>query len=234
MKEAIILAGGKGTRLISVTGGGQKVVVKVGSKTFLEILLEQLDSCQFDKVYLALGHCAEEVQLVISKLNLRLKLTTICEVTPLGTGGAIKNALKHVCSNNVLVLNGDSLNDINYANLLLMHKKSEADISVLTKFVSNIARYGEIKTNLKGQIISFHEKTGEQLSGIINTGAYVIPKNLFVSQILCKFSFEEFLTENVDQLNICALESEGNFIDIGTPDDYQKFVLEMSRNNVYK
>ena len=82
MKEAIILAGGKGTRLRSLTKGGQKVVISVGEKSFIELLLEQLEREGFEKVHLALGYRAEEVKKVILDLNLNLDINTINEFTP--------------------------------------------------------------------------------------------------------------------------------------------------------
>ena len=234
MKEAVILAGGKGTRLESVTKGGQKVVVKIGTKSFLEILLERLDQEGFDKVHLALGHRAEEVERVISNTTFTLELNIIREFTPLGTGGAIKNALQQVSASDVIVLNGDSLNDVNYSHTLIEHKSSKADISVLTKFVPNVARYGEVRVGPSRQIIDFIEKTGLYKSGQINTGVYVLPKNLFDSYCQDVFSFEWFLTENVNKKNICSIASKGSFIDIGTPADYQKLISNFEDKDVYK
>ena len=234
MKEAIVLAGGKGTRLQSVTKGGQKVVVSVGNKSFLELLLERLDEEKFDRVHLALGHRAADVEKVIGNTNFKTDIHTIHETTPLGTGGAIKNALKHVSTNNVVVLNGDSFNEVNYAEILNTHRQSTADVSVLTKSVPNIDRYGEVQIGPSGKIIAFIEKTGLEKPGNINAGVYVLPGNLFDNSSPDVFSFETFLCENVDVKDICAIASKGSFIDIGVPEDYQKFISIIECKNVYK
>lgn len=234
MKEAIILAGGKGTRLRSVTKGGQKVVVKVGAKSFIEILLEQLDQEGFDKVHLALGYRAAEVERVISNINLTFELNTICELNPLGTGGAVKNALQQVLARDVVVLNGDSLNEVNYSSILVEHKQSKADISVLTKVVPNIARYGEVQIGPTGKILGFTEKTGSESAGQINSGVYVLSRSLFDSHHQKTFSLEQFLTNNVSCINMRAIISEGSFIDIGTPEDYQKFIMQCKDKHVYE
>ena len=161
MKEAIILAGGKGTRLRSLTKGGQKVVISVGEKSFIELLLEQLEREGFEKVHLALGYRAEEVKKVILDLNLNLDINTINEFTPLGTGGAVKNALEEVCADDVVVLNGDSLNEVNYSKILAEHKQSKADVSILAKSVPNVARYGEIQIGLEETLPNLLKKRCE-------------------------------------------------------------------------
>ena len=146
----------------------------------------------------------------------------------------IKNALKHVSTENVVVLNGDSFNVVNYAEVLNTHRQSMADISVLTKSVPNIARYGEVQIGPLGKIAAFIEKTGLKKSGNINAGVYVLPKNLFASYCKDVFSFEMYLCENIDLMDIRAVASKGSFIDIGVPEDYQKFISKLRDNNVYK
>ena len=95
-----------------------RVIVSVCHKSFLELLLERLDEEKFDRVHLALGHRAEDVEKVIGNTNFTTDIHTIHETTPLGTGGAIKNAFKHVSANHVVVLNGDSFNEVNYSEIL--------------------------------------------------------------------------------------------------------------------
>ena len=234
MKEAIILAGGKGTRLRSLTKGGQKVVISVGEKSFIELLLEQLEREGFEKVHLALGYRAEEVKKVILDLNLNLDINTINEFTPLGTGGAVKNALEEGCADDVVVLNGDSLNEVNYSKILAEHKQSKADVSILAKSVPNVARYGEIQIGLEGNITEFIEKKGVNKVGKINLGVYVLRRNLFDHHNKNAFSLEQFFSDNVGCLNVRAILSEGSFIDIGTPEDYQKFIEQYKAKNVYE
>ena len=90
-KKALILAGGRGTRLQSVTGGSQKVIVKVGNKTFLQIILEKLCSEKFNEIYLATGYQALEVKKIIKQIKLPIKINIIQEDKPLGTGHFFKS-----------------------------------------------------------------------------------------------------------------------------------------------
>ena len=223
MKEAIILAGGRGTRLSSITRGGQKVVVKIGEQTFIEYLLKRLQRGGFNRIYIAVGYRSEEVEKVIARLELDIDFKIIHENKPLGTGGAIKNAMQQVNSEEILVLNGDSYNDFDYGILLSNHQKSKADISVLTKRVENVARYGEVRVSQNGRVLEFLEKTGIKKSGIINLGVYGIKTTIFENFKSKRFSMEQFLTDHVGSFNIFSIPSTGEFIDIGTPDDYQKF-----------
>jgi D-glycero-alpha-D-manno-heptose 1-phosphate guanylyltransferase len=223
MKQALILAGGKGTRLRSITQGGQKVIVNVAGKTFIEHILERLMSEDFHIIYLAVGYRSDDVKDLINRLSLNHIVKTIDEDTPLGTGGALVNALATVRTEKLIVLNGDSYNDINYSQFLLDHEKFGADVSILTKFVSNISRYGEIKTQKTNKIYKFVEKTGENRAGVINVGVYAIKAGIFNKKIPKIFSLEDFLAQNVNKLNMISVPAEGEFIDIGTPEDFEYF-----------
>lgn len=224
MKEALILAGGKGTRLRSVTNGGQKVAVRVGNQTFIELLLKQLEAEGFSQVYLALGYRADDVKKIVSQLSLNLEIHFILERTPLGTGGAVKNAMKFTSSNNILVLNGDTYNEFDYSSIIDTHEKTGAHVTVLVKSVDNISRYGEVKIGAHQTIIKFTEKTGLKKPGVINSGVYVFKKNLLKDVPQEAFSLEEFLTNHVNTLLMKAVYSDGRFFDIGTPKDYHQFI----------
>lgn len=224
MKEALILAGGKGTRLRSVTNGSQKVAVRVGNQTFIELLLKQLETEGFSQVYLALGYRADDVRKVVSQLSLNLEIHFILERTPLGTGGAVKNAMKFISGNNVLVLNGDTYNEFHYSSIINTHEQTGAHVTVLVKSVDNVSRYGEVKIGAHKTIIKFTEKTGLKKPGVINSGVYVFNKNLLKDVSQESFSLEEFLTNHVNTLLMKAVYSDGRFFDIGTPEDYQQFI----------
>lgn len=235
MKEALILAGGEGRRLASVTRGGQKVVVNVGECSFLETIIDRLYRNGFSLLHLAVGYRAQEVAEVVSQLRLEgLDFNLIYEAVPLGTGGAVKNALPNIESECFLVLNGDSYNDVDYSEILNTHRASSADASILTKRVPNVARYGTISVNDSGRITSFNEKTGVQAEGVINAGVYVFRSGVFSNYSPVSFSLEDFLSKQVNTLNVQALESPGDFIDIGIPEDFQQFKERLKSKNVHK
>lgn len=224
MNEAIILAGGAGTRLRTVTGGGQKVVVSVGDKTFLEILIQKLRESNFKTIHLAVGYKAEEVSQVILKQSTDIQFNLIHEKKPLGTGGAIKNALEHVSSENVLVMNGDTFNELDYSVFLKQHVHSNADISILTKVVNNISRYGEVVLDRHQKIIKFREKKGKVVKGRINLGVYGLKRSIFENYREREFSIENYFTKNVRNKSIMSINSHNSFMDIGTPEDYYQFI----------
>ena len=224
LKQALILAGGKGMRLKSITKGSQKVLIKVGNKSFLEILLAKLKKEKFDAVNIAVGYKAEDVSLLVSKSKISLDINLIYEKEPLGTGGAIFNAFQYIDEENILVLNGDSYNDIDYSKFLDSHLDSQNDISILTKEIDDIRRYGQVITDQSKRIIKFNEKSSLNINGQISLGVYGINKNVFKNCANRVFSFENFLSQKTGELIIGAIQMDGHFIDIGIPEDYYQFL----------
>lgn len=234
MREALILVGGKGTRLRSITKGGQKTVVKIGNQPFLEFLIRGLQEDNFQKIYLAAGYRADEVEGVVAKMSFDVSIEIIKEKTPLGTGGAIKNALKMTSAKDVLVLNGDTYNDISYASVLDQHIRSEADISILSKAVHDASRYGVIQIDNEGAVLGFLEKTGTSEPGLINAGVYGLKTQVFKNYKSQVFSFELFLAEQLCRLHIRSIEAPGDFLDIGVPEDYYAFTQKYKDGDVYQ
>ena len=224
MKHGLILAGGKGTRLREITKGGQKAIVDINGRPFLSYLIEQLFSQGFDKIYVAAGYRAADVRSYLDAEEKDVHL--IVEDEPLGTGGAIYNAFRHMNTGTVLVINGDTLNEADYLDFLNQHISSSADISILTKYVDDVSRYGEIILDQDQRIVDFREKQNIKKSGYVNVGAYAINKNVFSSVPNVRFSIEDFFQESVKKLRVNAVESTDEFIDIGIPDTYLAFVAK--------
>ena len=113
--------------------------------------MEKLYLEKFKIIYLATGYKATDVEKLINSLKLNNFVKIIKEKKkPLGTGGAILNALPYIKTKKLLaVINGDSFNDIYYSNLFKIHKSINSDISILTKYVEDVSRYGEIETDKK-------------------------------------------------------------------------------------
>jgi D-glycero-alpha-D-manno-heptose 1-phosphate guanylyltransferase len=217
------LAGGLGTRLSSVVPNCQKVVAPIEGKPFLERLLKKLQEDGISKIVLALGYRSEDVINSICKKNFnRLTLLTSIEPRPLGTGGAIKNSISFVETEDVIVVNGDSLIDFPIGKLIEFHRKNKSILSMLICHVEDAGRYGSVGINKKNQIISFHEKNNSNEPGYINAGVYIMSK-VFISELpSCPHSLEKFILPNLCGRGFYGLKTNANFIDIGTPQDFKR------------
>ncbi|MCK5897987.1 MAG: nucleotidyltransferase family protein [Methylococcales bacterium] len=219
--QAIILAGGFGTRLQSVVKEVPKPMADINGYPFLKYLLDSLAKQGFKKIILSVGYKQAIIKDYFKDRYLEMEIIYSSEDTPLGTGGAIVKALKLTDSECVYILNGDSFFEIDLQEMQKAHLSSKADITLATKVMQNFDRYGTI-TLEKMRVIAFEEKKYHR-DGLINAGIYCINPILFNDfQTQPKFSFEtDFLENNLSRLQVNSFESTGYFIDIGIPEDYQ-------------
>lgn len=226
--EAIILAGGLGTRLAARLSGLPKAMAPVGGRPFLEILLRQLERAGCTRALLAVGyrHEAIEEQFGGSFGDLRLEYSV--EDEPLGTGGAIRRALALVRGDRALALNGDTFLDADYAAMLRFHRRQGAAMTMAIVRQPDVARYGGVVASGE-RIVGFEEK-GRSGPGWINAGAYVLNRDLdWGPQPEGKFSFEkQFLAPRIARLAPAAFAVEGFFLDIGVPEDYDRAQVELA------
>lgn len=220
--DAIILAGGLGKRLRSAVADVPKPMAPVKGAPFLEHLIRYLKGQGVTKIILSVGYKYEIIYEFFGESFCGVDLVYSIEKTPLGTGGAIKKALKYICHDHVFIFNGDTLFDVDLTTFQHFHIEKRADISLALKEMKNFDRYGTVKFDKKCRIVEFKEK--EVLSvGNINGGVYVIQRDFFDKFILpVKFSFEQFLEKNVKEYNMFCRKFDGYFIDIGIPEDYEK------------
>jgi D-glycero-alpha-D-manno-heptose 1-phosphate guanylyltransferase len=219
--EAIILAGGFGTRLRAVVSDIPKPMALVGGKPFLEHVLKYAENNGVSKAILSVGYKHKSIMEHFGESFCNISLAYSAEDSPLDTGGAIKIALEKVDSETVIILNGDTFFDVNLSELMKFSTKLNADVSIALKTMSDFDRYGAVETD-KHQITAFREKAYSE-QGYINGGVYCVKRELFRKfDLPDRFSFETFLSDNLKKLNICGFECTGNFIDIGIPDDYEK------------
>lgn len=216
--KAIILCGGLGTRLKSVIKDIPKPMAPIDNKPFLEFIFIYLKKQKIDEIILAVSYKYEIIQEYFKDEFLDIKVRYSIEKEPLGTGGAIKQALE-LAKKDCLVLNGDTFFDINLAKM----KLNKSKICLALKKMNDFNRYGSVELDEIGNITSFKEKQYLK-QGFINGGIYLISKDIFEGFILeKKFSFEEFLQENYKNLKARAEIFEDYFIDIGIPEDYKSF-----------
>ncbi|EAH8212404.1 D-glycero-D-manno-heptose 1-phosphate guanosyltransferase [Campylobacter coli] len=217
--QAIILCGGLGTRLKSVIKDIPKPMAPINDKPFLEFIFEYLKKQGIKEVILAVSYKYEVIQEYFKDEFLSIKIKYSIEKEPLGTGGAIKEALKFI-KNEAYVLNGDTFFDIDLKKLVLNSSK----ICIALKQMQNFDRYGTVNVDEQGIVTSFEEKVFKK-QGLINGGIYLLKKDIFDEFSLeKKFSFEEFLQENYKLLKIQTQIFDDYFIDIGIPEDYIKFI----------
>lgn len=224
LKEALILAGGLGTRLQSVVSDVPKPMAQVAGKPFVEYILQYLQEFGVERIVFSIGYKAEAFQKYFGKNYQEIEIEYVIEKEPLGTGGALKFALEHCINSEILVLNGDTFFNIELDDLWIFHQLHQSDFTMALREVENAARYGTVKLNENGKITGFIEKTGNNEKGIINAGIYILNKSIFNSYPLTeKFSLEkDFLEKYLTNLNLFGCICEGYFIDIGIPEDYKK------------
>lgn len=221
--EAIILAGGFGTRLQSVVKDVPKPMADINGKPFLEYLLVFLAKNGCKKVILSVGYKKESIIDFFKDSYLDMQVVYSVEDAPLGTGGAIRKAISLVDKDDVLVLNGDTFFLLDIAKMYEAHKKNGSKITMALKPMVDFDRYGSVSVD-GDTIVSFEEK-GFKKEGLINAGAYLINRVLFqnLNELCDIFSFEkDFLEKYITTVKPTAFVQSGYFIDIGIPEDYEK------------
>lgn len=225
LKEAIILAGGFGTRLQAVVSDVPKPMAPINNKPFLNYVFDYLKHYQIEHVVLSTGYLSEKITEYYKKEFNGIKISYAKEETPLGTGGGIRYAMEKCKTDNVLVLNGDSFFEININAHYRNHVFKEADCTLALRKVDNAARYGTIKLGRLNRINAFKEKDNKEVQGLINGGVYILNRKLYLNKTEANTAFsieKDFYEKQISELQIFGFEYEGYFIDIGIPEDYKK------------
>lgn len=220
-KEAVILAGGFGTRLSHVVSDVPKPMAPIYGRPFLCYLLDRLADAGIQRVVLATGYMHEVIETYFDTMYRGLEIIYSNEDQPLFTGGAIRQAAEKIQSEDFVVLNGDTLFDIDFQQLYDFHTSHDAHLSIALRRVEDTGRYGAV-TCENDRIVAFHEKTESQGAGDINGGIYAINRAWLLNQDLpTKFSFEKELMQPLaGDPHFYGLSFNDYFIDIGVPEDY--------------
>src|SRR3989454_10468507 len=223
----VILAGGKGTRLMPYTTALPKPLMPVGEYPILDILLRQLSAQGFRRVTLAVGHLAGLIQAYFKEgQDWGVDLDYAYETTPLGTAGPIAKLPRHERA--LLVLNGDLLTSLDFAKIVRFHYENRAVATIGTKHRTETVHFGVVETSSNGQITQFKEKPN--LDYQVSMGIYVfsaaVREYIPRSQ---KFDFPDLVQRLLaNNQRVMAYESDAYWMDIGRPDDYQKANEEFS------
>lgn len=223
IKEAVILAGGLGTRLREAVPELPKCLAPVAGKPFLFYVIQHLRLQGIEHFIFSLGHKHEYITRYLEEEFSTLEYTVIIENEPLGTGGAIKYALSYSKTNHVLATNGDTLFKVNLTHLWHTKQSLQSVCTLALKPMTNFDRYGCVTIDSENVITAFNEK-GQYSEGLINGGVYVIDKARFGRYNFPeKFSFEKaFLETEIDSRALSGVADNGYFIDIGIPSDFEK------------
>ncbi len=217
--EAIVLAGGLGTRLRSVVSDIPKAMAPIAGQPFLAYLLQFLEAQGIARVVLAVGYRNDAILDFFGSRHQGLQLLYSVEDEPLGTGGALQRALPHIDGAFAFVLNGDTFLRLNYpAMAATLQQQPDARLIVALRQVPDAGRYGAVKVE-RGRIQGFTAR-GTAGPGLINAGCYLVARDIFERYPMpTKFSFEaDFLEARVTALRPLAFECDAPFIDIGIPE----------------
>lgn len=228
--EAIILAGGFGTRIKEAIGDDiPKPMAPVCEKPFLNYLLNFLTHHGVKHIVISTGHLADKITDYYGSLGSTAtwggaKLSFSHESTPLGTGGAIRLAMQQCKQKKVLVLNGDSFFDFDLPHLTAMHRVYKSNQTLALREVDDASRYGRVVED-SNIIKEFQEKSTTPQEGYINAGIYIFTKEVFLKETPADapFSLEkDFFSKAIQEGKMHGFEYDGYFIDIGIPADYNK------------
>lgn len=219
--QAIILAGGLGTRLSSTVPGLPKCMAPVAGRPFLFYVINYLRSQGINEFIFSLGYKHEIIEDYLQDNFTGLEYTCTIEKEPLGTGGAIRLACQHANTEQVLIANGDTVFKIEVDKFLKTHHDSMSACTLALKPMKEFERYGAVELNSDNSIKRFSEKRYVE-SGLINGGLYLLNRSQFLSlEFPGKFSFEKDYLESTTE-KLMGYVDDGYFIDIGIPEDYQK------------
>lgn len=219
--EAIVLAGGFGTRLRAIITNMPKPMAPIRGRPFLEILLSSLVRKGFQRAVLSLGFMAETIMSHFGNFFQGIELAYVVEGIPLGTGGAVRLATTQCTGDHVFIFNGDTFVDIEAEQLEQLWQVRRHTIIVGRK-IADTGRYGRLLVS-NGSVQRFSEK-GITGPGLINAGCYVLDTHRLDEWPLnTRFSLEEdFLFHAVACEPVDLFETSGLFIDIGIPEDYHR------------
>lgn len=222
--EAIVLAGGLGTRLASLLPAQPKCLAPVLGRPFLFHLLDLLRGQGVRRIVLALGFRADQIVAALETYpHSDLELACVTETAPLGTGGALRNALDSARGDRFLVLNADSYLPFNLQDLLAFHETGGWKASLLSAQMNDAGRYGLLSLGGGGRILDFCEKKPGS-SGPVNAGVYLIERDILAALPQhTQLSLEKDVMPGLAARGeLGAMVVTGSFLDIGTPEDYAR------------
>jgi mannose-1-phosphate guanylyltransferase len=229
--DAIVLCGGAGLRLRSVTGDAPKSLASIGGRPFLEILMSQLRRHGFERVILAVGYQRDLIRAHFGDEAHGQTFRYSIESSPLGTAGALRKAIDQVESKTVLIMNGDSYTDADLNAFASDYEQAKADMSVLVVPADGRVDCGLVSVDDQCKVLGFKEKQSALGKQYVNAGIYLADPRIFsgvplgVQLSLETDLFPQWLAEGK---HLQAFVHPGQCIDIGTPERYQSAQIALA------
>jgi mannose-1-phosphate guanylyltransferase len=234
--QALILAGGEGTRLRPLTSTVPKPVVQLVDRPFIAYMIEWLRGHGVDDVILACGFMADSVRAVLgdgSSLGVRLRYVE--EPTPLGTGGALKYA-EDLLADRFFMLNGDLLTDLDLTAQLAQHERTGARATLALIAVEDPSAYGLVRCGDDLAVREFVEKPSpdEIDTNLVNAGAYILERDVLnvMAPAGTRISIEREVFPALVGHGLYGYEASGYWMDIGTPERYLQATFEILEGDV--
>jgi mannose-1-phosphate guanylyltransferase len=234
--QALVLAGGEGTRLRPLTLTTPKPVMPLAGRPFLSFMLDWVHSHGADEVILSCGFMSDAVKSVLGDIYEGMRLRHVIEEEPLGTAGPVRLAYDEgLIGERVLVLNGDVLTDIDLTAELERHERTGARATLALYPVEDTSSYGVVPTDDSGQVIEFIEKgSGDPPTDRINAGAYVLERDVIESiPAGTAVSFEREVFPALVGRGLYGYDAAGYWIDIGTPERYLEATWDLLAGRVH-
>jgi mannose-1-phosphate guanylyltransferase len=234
--QALVLAGGEGTRLRPLTLTTPKPVMPLAGRPFLSFMLDWVHSHGAEEVILSCGFMSEAVKSVLGDIYEGMRLRHVTEEEPLGTAGPVRLAYDEgLLEERVLVLNGDVLTDIDLTAELEEHERTGARATLALYPVDDTSSYGVVPTDAEGRVTAFIEKGGgEAPTNRINAGAYVLERDVVESIPAGRaVSFEREVFPALIGDGLYGYDAAGYWIDIGTPERYLEATWDLLAGRVH-
>jgi mannose-1-phosphate guanylyltransferase len=229
--QALVLAGGQGTRLRPLTYTTPKPVMPLAGRPFLTFMLDWLRGHGVTEAILSCGFMSDGVRAVLGDVYGGMRLRYVIEEEPLGTAGPVRLALDEgVLEERLLVLNGDVLTDMDLTAELAWHEQAGARCTLALIEVEDTASYGVVPTDAEGRVEAFLEKTeGEVPTNRINAGAYVLEREVVEALVPAgrAVSFEREVFPQLVGDGLYGWAAAGYWIDIGTPERYLEATYDL-------
>ena len=220
--DAVILCGGKGTRLKSVVSDRPKPMAALNDRPFLQLLLEYAAGFGFKRFILAAGYMGDAIEKHFSGASPGFEVVVSREAEPLDTAGAVKHAAALIRTSQFLVMNGDSICRIDLRAFMEFHFSRHGKVSVAVAKTANAGSFGSITMGAGGRILSFREKSAAG-AGYVNAGIYIMDKTVLDSVppgARCSME-RDLLPALISGGDVYGYETESRLYDIGTPEGYK-------------
>ena len=229
--QALVLAGGEGTRLRPLTYTTPKPVMPLAGRPFLSFMLAWLREHGVTEAILSCGFMSDDVRRVLGDIYDGMRLRYVVEKEPLGTAGPVRLAFENgLLEERLLVLNGDVLTDLDVTAELRQHERTGAKATLALVELDDVSSYGVVPTDPDGRVEAFIEKPdGPPPTQRINAGAYVVERDMVEARIPAgrAVSFEREVFPGLVGEGLYGFDAEGYWVDIGTPERYLEATYDL-------